>query len=50
MVTRWMPATTSDPLLDAEQRSVARFVRTALPVPLSLGVALAAVALVVQLS
>jgi hypothetical protein len=37
------------PLLDADQRSVARFVQMALPAPLALGVALAAVVLVVQL-
>jgi hypothetical protein len=38
------------PLLDAEQRSVARFVQTALPVPLAVGVALAALVFVVQLA
>jgi hypothetical protein len=37
------------PLLDAEQRSVARFVQTALPVPLAMGVVLTAVALLLQL-
>ena len=38
------------PLLDAEQRSVARFVQTAVPVPLAVGVALAALVIVVQLA
>jgi hypothetical protein len=38
------------PLLDAEQRSVARFVQTAVPVPLATGVALAALVIVVQLA
>jgi hypothetical protein len=37
------------PLLDADQRSAARFVQMALPAPLALGVALAAIVLVVQL-
>jgi hypothetical protein len=38
------------PLLDAEQRSVARFFQTAVPVPLAMGVALAALVIVVQLA
>jgi hypothetical protein len=38
------------PLLVAEQRYVARFVQVALPAPLVVGVALAALALLVQLA